>query len=111
MFAGPSEFWDGAIKFDQVTIPFRFELSGSGDGIQGSFFNGDIPVISTSGHLDGSALTLNFDHLGAKLQAKIEGDSIKGTFGGKRAGIHEVELHPHRESAEPAAQAPEIGGV
>jgi thiol-disulfide isomerase/thioredoxin len=106
-----SGVWDGVIKYDQISIPFKFELSGSGDQVRGSFFNGDIPVTSTSGRLSGKTLTLTFDHLGSKLEATVEDGAIKGAFGGKRGGSHEVELHPHHESAAEAGNAPEIGGV
>lgn len=103
--------WDGTIRYDQVSIPFRFEISGAGEEVGGSFFNGDIPIGSTGGRIRGNTLSLNFDHLGARLEAVVEGDTIKGTFGGKRGGLHEVVLHPHREVEVGSAQAPEIGGV
>jgi thiol-disulfide isomerase/thioredoxin len=109
--ASPSGKWDGTIKYDQLSLPFRFEISGSGDSVRGSFFNGEIPVTSTSGHISGNKLYLNFDHLGARLEANIGDGVIEGTFGGKRGGIHEIELHPHREPAADSAKAPEIGGV
>jgi thiol-disulfide isomerase/thioredoxin len=103
--------WDGTIKYDQLSIPFRFEISGQGDKVTGSFFNGDVPIGSTSGLLKGNSLSLNFDHLGSRLEATVDGDTIKGTFGGKRGGLHEVELHPHREIPLASVKAPEIGGV
>jgi thiol-disulfide isomerase/thioredoxin len=107
----PTGLWDGTIKYDQVSIPFQFEISGQGNQIHGSFFNGDIPVGSTGGRAAGKSLSLNFDHLGAKLEAKVEGDTIRGTFGGKRGGLHDVELHPHRQAAAASGEAPEIAGV
>jgi thiol-disulfide isomerase/thioredoxin len=106
-----SGLWDGTIKYDQLSIPFKFEISGQGDQIRGSFFNGDIPIGSTGGRLTGKSLSLNFDHLGSKLEAIVDGETIKGTFGGKRGGLHEVELHPHREAAVEDVKAPQIGGV
>lgn len=106
-----SGLWDGSIKYDQLSIPFQFQISGQGDQVRGSFFNGDIPIDSTGGRFAGNSLSLNFDHLGARLEATVDGDTIKGTFGGKRGGIHQVELHPHREAALANANAPQIGGV
>jgi thiol-disulfide isomerase/thioredoxin len=106
-----TDLWDGTIKYDQVSVPFQFQITGSGDKIHGSFFNGDVPIDSTGGRLAGNALSLNFDHLGARLEATVNGDTIKGTFGGKRGGVHEVELHPHHEVAPDSVKAPEIGGV
>jgi hypothetical protein len=77
-----SGIWDGTIKYDQLSIPFKFEIAGQGDQIRGSFFNGDVPIGSTGGRLAGNQLSLNFDHLGSKLEATVDGDSIRGTFGG-----------------------------
>ena len=106
-----SGLWDGTIKYEEFSIPFRFEITGTGDKISGSFFNGDVPIVSTGGRLAGNSLSLNFDHLGSRLEATVDGDTIKGTFGGKRAGLHDVELHPHREIAADYVKAPDIGGV
>jgi thiol-disulfide isomerase/thioredoxin len=106
-----SGVWDGTIKYDQISIPFKFEIAGSGDQVRGSFFNGEIPVTSTTGRLNGKTLTLNFDHLGSRLEATVEDGAIEGTFGGKRSGAHEVELKPHHEVAADAAKAPQIAGV
>jgi len=106
-----SGLWDGAIKYDQLSIPFKFEIAGQGDQIRGSFFNGDVPIGSTGGRLAENQLSLNFDHLGSKLEATVDGDTIKGTFGGKRGGLHEVELHPHRDAVAEKVKAPQIGGV
>src|SRR3979409_631603 len=69
-----------------LEIPFRFELSGSGANVKGSFFNGDDKTTSTSGSLENSKLTLSFDELGPKLEAALrdgrrEGEYSRGTRG------------------------------
>ena len=33
--------WDAQVQVNGVDIPFRFELSGHGSNVKGSFFNGD----------------------------------------------------------------------
>jgi len=38
--------WDATVVVNGLTIPFRMEFSGDGQGIQGSFFNGDEKVSS-----------------------------------------------------------------
>jgi thiol-disulfide isomerase/thioredoxin len=78
--------WDATVVVNKLEIPFRFEISGQGSAIKGSFFNGDEKVTSTSGSFDGGALTLNFDEYGTKLVAtlkegRLEGEYNRGTRG------------------------------
>jgi thiol-disulfide isomerase/thioredoxin len=80
--------WDATVVVNNgaLEIPFRFELSGSGSNVKGSFFNGDDKTTSTSGSLDNGVLTLNFDELGTKLEAtlkegRLEGQYSRGTRG------------------------------
>jgi hypothetical protein len=39
--------WDATVNVNGLDVPFRMELSGVGQGIQASFFNGDEKVTST----------------------------------------------------------------
>ena len=80
--------WDATVVVNNgaLEIPFRFELSGSGSNVKGSFFNGDDKTTSTSGSLENGRLTLNFDELGTKLEAtlkdgRLEGEYSRGTRG------------------------------
>jgi thiol-disulfide isomerase/thioredoxin len=80
--------WDATVLVNNgaLEIPFRFELSGSGSNVKGSFFNGDDKTTSTSGSLANGKLTLSFDELGTKLEAvlkdgRLEGEYSRGTRG------------------------------
>src|SRR5215208_8391967 len=80
--------WDATVVVNNgaLEIPFRFELSGSGSNVKGSFFNGDDRTTSTSGSLENGRLTLDFDELGTKLEAtlkdgRLEGEYSRGTRG------------------------------
>src|SRR4051794_25356946 len=80
--------WDATVLVNNgaLEIPFRFELSGSGSSVKGSFFNGDDKTTSTSGSLENGKLTLSFDELGTKLDAvlkngRLEGEYSRGTRG------------------------------
>ena len=50
--------WDATVLVNNgaLEIPFRFELSGSGSNVKGSFFNGDDKVTSTTGSLQNGKL-------------------------------------------------------
>ena len=108
---GLSGLWDATVKFDDYTLPFPIEFSQNGSNVAASFFNGDDRVTSTSGTLSGNSVTINFDHYATQLKATLEGGELKGTYGGKRNGIHEFEAKPHRKLTRDNIAAPDISGV
>ena len=101
--------WDGSIAYGDTSIAFPLEISGSGGNLKLSFFNGDDRVTSTSATLSGQSLKASFDHYGSRLEATVADGSIKGTYGSKRSGFHDIEAHPHRAVTE--AAGPDISGV
>jgi thiol-disulfide isomerase/thioredoxin len=74
--------WDATVVVNNgaLEIPFRFELSGTGPNVKGSFFNGDDKTTSTSGSLENGRLTLNFDELGTKLEATLKDGRLEGQY-------------------------------
>jgi thiol-disulfide isomerase/thioredoxin len=74
--------WDATVVVNNgaLEIPFRFELSGSGSNVKGSFFNGDDKTTSTSGSLENGRLTLNFDELGTRLEATLKDGRLEGQY-------------------------------
>jgi thiol-disulfide isomerase/thioredoxin len=78
--------WDAAIVVSAgqdkgtIEVPFRFELSGSGSNIKGSFFNGDEKVTSTTGSLQNGALVLSFDEYGTKVEAEVKDGQLEGQY-------------------------------
>src|SRR5262245_65663825 len=63
-----------------IEVPFRFEISGSGANVKGSFFNGDEKVTSTSGQLANGHLTLSFDEYGTTVEADVKGGQLEGQY-------------------------------
>src|SRR5882724_813111 len=74
--------WDATVLVNNgaLEIPFRFELSGSGANVKGSFFNGDDKTTSTSGTFQNGALVLNFDELGTRLDATLKDGQLDGQY-------------------------------
>ena len=73
--------WDATVVVNPgVEIPFRFELSGSGSAVKGSFFNGDEKVTSTTGQLENGALVLSFDEYGTRLEATVKDGRLEGQY-------------------------------
>lgn len=103
--------WDGTIRYDDYKIPFPVEFSRNGSNVSVSFFNGTERVTSTSGTLNGSALNVDFAHYATHLEARLSDGVLKGTYGGKRGGLHEFEARPHQAAAASTEKAPDISGV
>ena len=74
--------WDATVLVNNgaLEIPFRFELSGSGSNVKGSFFNGDDRTTSTSGTLQSGVLSLSFDELGTRLDATLKDGQLDGQY-------------------------------
>jgi thiol-disulfide isomerase/thioredoxin len=87
-------------------------LSGKGDKVRGSFFNGDERVTSTGGSLQGDTLTLDFAHYATRLVATAQGDGFVGTYGNdSRYGKYPVAFKPHRAGTPSKTKAPDIRGL
>src|SRR6266567_4689294 len=71
--------WDGEMKYDDLTVEFPIELSGSGNDVKASFFNGDERVASTSSIRTGNSLVLDFADYATQLSVTEEAGVLKGT--------------------------------
>ncbi|HEY3838889.1 MAG TPA: TlpA disulfide reductase family protein, partial [Bryobacteraceae bacterium] len=72
--------WEATVTVDGVVVPFRIELKNSGAEAQGSFFNGDEKVTSTSGRFENGKLLLWFDYYGSKLDVTLSEGALSGTY-------------------------------
>jgi hypothetical protein len=66
--------WDATLTRGSTEVPFRFAIEGKGDNLNGSFFNGDDKITSTSASVHEQA--------GAEVSASIvrlDGDSGAAT--------------------------------
>jgi thiol-disulfide isomerase/thioredoxin len=103
--------WDGTIQFDDYKIFFPIEFSGEGSNVKVAFFNGDERVTSTAGKLDGNTLSVRFEHYATQLDATLTDGVLKGTYGGKRNGFHDIEARPHHDAPVISANVPDIAGL
>ncbi|MGA8014217.1 MAG: TlpA disulfide reductase family protein [Candidatus Acidiferrales bacterium] len=108
--------WEGTVVVDGMTIPFRIDISGKGEKLQGAFINGDERVTSTSGRQLRDAVRLNFDQYAEKLNAGLEGDELKGTIEGKfdPGPPSSLPFQAKRfvpQPYPPAGSVPSIGGL
>ena len=108
--------WEGVVVVDHMTIPFRLDISGKGDKLQGAFLNGDERVTSSRGVQIKDAVELDFDQYAEFLRANIEGGELHGTIEGKfgPGPRSTLPFHANRyvpKPSPPAGSVPSIAGV
>ena len=106
--------WDATVLVNNgaLEIPFRFELSGSGSNVKGSFFNGDDRTTSTSGTLQNGVLSLSFDELGTKLDATLKDGQLDGQYSrGTRGAPYPFHAKRFSPIQSGAATIPSIAGL
>ena len=105
----PAGTWIGAAELNGKQVPFRLELRGTGDNVQGILFNGGKRSASSSGSFSNHHLVLHFDYYANLLDATLNDGNLNGTFGGPS---HDVPLtaHLNGESVAPSGGAPNISG-
>ena len=104
--------WDATVVVNTVEVPFRFEIAQSDRDVVGFFFEGNRKVASTSGRIENGALTLEYDFLNTILEARVEGDQLRGSYRNKRPNARPMEFRatrfvPARAAARPV---PQVGG-
>jgi thiol-disulfide isomerase/thioredoxin len=106
--------WDATVQVSGVDIPFRFELSGEGANVKGSFFNGDEKITSTSGRFENGALVLRWDDHASSLDAAFHDGVLEGRY--RRDGRDEKSnfaFSAKRHTPPPAVkgEVPSIAGM
>jgi thiol-disulfide isomerase/thioredoxin len=104
--------WDAVIVASGTEIPFRFEIASQGSQIEGSFFEGDRKVGSSSGRLVNDVLTLEYEHLNTTLELKVNGGELIGTYKNNRAGARpqDVRMRRFKAIASGEGNVPQLAG-
>ena len=104
--------WDATVIVNSVEIPFRLELSSTGTGAKGSFFNGDEKVTSTTGSFENGALALSFDEYETKLEATLKDGRLEGQYSrGTRGAPYPFQAKRFTPVKVDAANVPSIAGL
>jgi len=101
--------WAGVADLNGTQVPFRLDISGSGDQVSAALVNGKEESPASSGSYSGGHLVLHFDYYANTLEATVKDGVLTGTFGGH---IHSVPLVAHLNGLTPQASAnpPNIAG-
>jgi thiol-disulfide isomerase/thioredoxin len=104
--------WDATVVVNDVQIPFRVEIAGTGAAVKGSFFNGDEKVTSTTGSFENGSLVLSFDEYETKLEATFNDGSLEGQYSrGTRGAPYPFKAKRFAPAAVDGADVPSIAGL
>jgi thiol-disulfide isomerase/thioredoxin len=102
--------WVGAAQLNGRDVPFRLEVSGSGDSVQGALVNGKERSAASSGSYSDGHLVLHFDYYANTLDAEVRDGTLKGTFSGRGRSVPiAAQFNGKLPAADP--NPPRIGGA
>jgi thiol-disulfide isomerase/thioredoxin len=104
--------WDATVVVNNVEVPFRLELAGTGSSASGSFFNGDEKLTSTAGSFENGALVLSFDEYETKLEATLKDGTLEGQYSrGTRGAPYPFQAKRFTPVNAETANVPPIAGL
>jgi thiol-disulfide isomerase/thioredoxin len=124
----PDGIWTGTAQLNNQQVPFRLQISGTGNQVQGTLLNGSNAsdkarsearseksgtsgkFVSSSGTFADGHLVLTFDYYANTLDATLTNGTLTGTFG---KPSHTLPITAQLNGRQPAASAnpPHIAGV
>jgi len=104
--------WDAVLVTQDAEIPFRFEIAVKGTDAQGSFFEGDRKVTSSSGTLTNNVAKFEYDLLNTILELNVNGDELTGTYRPNREGARAqtVRMRRFKTVSSDAENVPKVDG-
>ena len=103
--------WDAVVVASGVEVPFVFQIDGDGATLQGSFFNGERRITSTSAKADGSRVVFTFGQYASTLEATVEHGRLSGEYRRARGEPFAFRAAPAVTPAVSAAGVPAIDGT
>jgi thiol-disulfide isomerase/thioredoxin len=107
--------WDAAlVRPNGETVPFRLDISGNGNDVKGTFYNGFQPFDSTTaGSFQNGDLTLHIDHYLTAIHAKLNGNELAGdvsTQNRASTSAYTFKAVRHVDTKDDATGVPQIAG-
>ena len=111
--AGPIDgTWAAKTSIGKADLPFKVEFAGEGENFKGTLFDGEVPVTSTSGKLDGDRFVLKFDHFLGKLEGRLKDGRIEGTYQSTaREDLPALAFSAERPNPRHAADAKSVPSI
>ena len=107
--------WDATLQAGSTVIPFRLDISGSGQTLKGTLYNGDDREYTTKASFAKGQLILNEEHYLTRIVATLDNGELKGRIemrgdkGPEGSPFHAARHIDHPDVA--AVDVPSIDGV
>jgi len=106
--------WDAVLTQNGTEIPFRLDIKGSGDKLQGVFYDGFKPYDgTTSASFKDGKLVLNIEHYLTTINATVQDGKLAGTVVAENrdsSAQYGFQAVRHVDTAAAATDAPSIAG-
>jgi thiol-disulfide isomerase/thioredoxin len=106
----PDGVWIGYAQQNGQQVPFRLEISGTGDQVTGTLINGEQKSPSSSGSYADGRLVLHFDYYANIFDATVKDGALTGVFG-RTGRLLPITGRLNDALPAPSAGAPDIAGV
>jgi thiol-disulfide isomerase/thioredoxin len=108
--------YDASVTLNKTVVPFRLDISGEGNNLVGTLYNGEDKETTTDASLVDGKVTLNFEHYLTKIVATKKDGKLSGEVLGRferDTYISSVpfEAKPYVQPASTSTNTPSIGGV
>jgi thiol-disulfide isomerase/thioredoxin len=70
--------WDASVTVNGTTIPFRLDISGEGQSLVGTLYNGEEKETTTSASFNNGNVVLNLEHYLTKIVATLKDGQLEG---------------------------------
>jgi thiol-disulfide isomerase/thioredoxin len=70
--------WAATLTQNDLVIPFRLDISGSGSNVTGTLYGGDDTETTTSARIENGSVQLTFEHYLTTINAKVKDGELDG---------------------------------
>ena len=99
--------WAATVTQAGVAIPFRLDISGDGDHVTGTLYNGEDKETTTSATIQDGKAKLNFEHYLTSITAEVKNGELEGRIVNSRR----VDLGTNAAATTPQPGAEEAAKV
>lgn len=78
--------WAATVVQNGVTIPFRLDISGTGNNVVGTLYNGEDKETTTSAKIENGKVELDFEHYLTWITATVKDGELDGSVAISRRG-------------------------
>jgi thiol-disulfide isomerase/thioredoxin len=95
---------------NRTRVPFQYLISGQGMELEGSFFNGNEKITSTTVQIDKNKIVFTYPEYGSRLEVVSANNALEGSYFLPSGAVYDFEARRY-EPVRSAGAVPSIGGL